>query len=63
LKASCEICDKEIEVQMCCNGRDCGCMGKPVEPPVCSDECFKKWVTGLKLSESVKTAFDIEVLE
>ena len=44
MKASCEICGKEIEVQMCCNGRDCGCMGKPVEPPVCSDECFKEWV-------------------
>lgn len=25
---------------MCCSGRDCGCMGLPSEPPVCSSECL-----------------------
>lgn len=44
MKANCEICDKEIDVQMCCSGHDCGCMGKPVEPPVCSKGCFKKYM-------------------
>jgi hypothetical protein len=38
----CEICGTEIKVQMCCSGRECGCMGLPVEPPVCSDECYDK---------------------
>ena len=62
MKANCEICNKEIEVQMCCSGHECSCMGKPVEPPVCSDECFKEWVTGLKLRESVQASFDINDL-
>ena len=22
---------------MCCSGRDCGCLGLPTDPPVCSD--------------------------
>ncbi len=26
---------------MCCSGRDCGCMGMPSEPPVCSEKCYK----------------------
>ena len=25
----------------CCSGRDCGCMGMPIDPPYC-DECFDK---------------------
>lgn len=41
-KGHCDICGEEIEVQMCCNGDQCGCMGLPVDPPVCSEECFDK---------------------
>ncbi len=29
------------EPQYCCNGRDCGCMGQPTEPVVCSEKCYK----------------------
>lgn len=43
MKGYCEICDKEIEVQMCCSGYECGCMGQPIEPPICSEKCFIKW--------------------
>lgn len=33
-------CTNEIETpKMCCDGRECGCMGMPIEPPVCSEEC------------------------
>lgn len=32
------------EPQRCCDGQHCGCMGLPVEPVVCSDECFKRWM-------------------
>ncbi len=39
-KGFCEICGTEIEVRMCCNAFDCGCMGLPVDPPVCSSECY-----------------------
>lgn len=41
-KGFCEICGTEIEVKICCNLFDCGCMGLPVEPPVCSNECYDK---------------------
>ena len=40
MKGYCEICGTEIELQMCCSGIDCGCLGQPIEPPVCSDECY-----------------------
>ena len=35
---NCMICGVPIHVQMCCDGRECGCMGQPVEPPLCSSE-------------------------
>jgi len=41
---SCAICDKEIDVQMCCSGHECGCMGMPIEPPVCSNKCYDKYI-------------------
>ena len=43
-KSNCEICSKEIEVTLCCNAFDCGCMGLPIEPPVCSDKCSDKYM-------------------
>lgn len=30
--------------QYCCNGSMCGCMGQPVEPVVCSEECYHELV-------------------
>lgn len=40
----CMVCDKELDyiVEYCCskNNSSCGCMGMPVEPPVCSKECY-----------------------
>lgn len=44
MKGFCEICEKEIEVKMCCNGWQCSCAGLPVEPPVCSNECYDKYI-------------------
>jgi len=47
-KWKCIICGKEVsdyEPEYCCAGNiygsdyACGCMGKPIEPPLCSDEC------------------------
>jgi hypothetical protein len=29
------------EPEYCCSGYECGCCGKPIDPPFC-DECFKK---------------------
>jgi len=40
--SNCIICGKPLdyEPQYCCDGKDCGCMGGPVEPPVCSTACL-----------------------
>lgn len=27
------------EPEFCCNGRECGCMGLPIDPPYC-DKCY-----------------------
>lgn len=41
---SCAGCGKDLGVKIprCCSGRECNCMGMPVDPNVCSDECLKK---------------------
>ena len=42
---SCMVCDKYFqgeEPKLCCSGRECGCMGLPVDPIVCSLECYNK---------------------
>jgi len=39
----CLICNRPVpdyEPEMCCSGSDCGCMGMPTEPCVCSRECW-----------------------
>jgi len=40
---NCMVCGKEFkgeEPQMCCSGRECGCMGMPIDPIVCSEKCY-----------------------
>ncbi len=41
-----EITESEIEkwqreTPTCCSGRDCGCMGLPIDPPIC-DKCYEQ---------------------
>lgn len=41
----CIVCGKQVTdyvPQLCCDGRECGCRGLPIDPPVCSPECWKK---------------------
>lgn len=42
MKGECIVCGIEIDVEICCSGKDCGCMGMPTEPPVCSDMCYEE---------------------
>lgn len=45
IKLNCEVCGKEFLGEppiMCCSGKECGCMGLPIDPIVCSDECYDK---------------------
>lgn len=40
---NCMVCSKEFlseEPQMCCSGKDCGCMGMPIDPIICSSHCY-----------------------
>ena len=46
-KGNCDICGTEIDVEMCCSGSiqsGCGCMGMPIDPPICSEDCYGKWL-------------------
>lgn len=40
----CQNCEKKLEDDYepvtCCNGHECGCMGRLLEPVVCSSECW-----------------------
>ena len=43
VKLSCMNCGVEFlgtAPEMCCNGYQCGCMGQPVEPVICSPHCY-----------------------
>lgn len=44
---NCVVCGTEIEIQMCCSGGDCGCMGRPTEPPVCDAKCYDELMNNI----------------
>ena len=62
MKGYCQICGTEIEVQMCCSAYDCGCMGQPVEPPVCSEKCFDQYMSQTPTPTITKLQIDIDGL-
>lgn len=46
----CLICGAPVydyDPKYCCNGYDCGCMGQPTEPCVCSEKCSKALFDGI----------------
>lgn len=46
----CEICltpVSDYEPEYCCSGYMCGCFGKPIEPCVCSERCYKALMDGI----------------
>ncbi len=48
---NCEVCGKEFLGDMpvmCCSGIDCGCMGRPIDPVVCSQGCYDKMINRYK---------------
>jgi hypothetical protein len=54
MKGNCVICDAEIIIHMCCSGRECGCMGMPTEPPVCSNDCYDKYMVILNENKNTR---------
>jgi len=52
---TCDICNKPVigfEYEYCCNGQDCGCMGQPLNPCICSKECNDA------ISKGIGTSFE-----
>ena len=42
-ETNCVVCGKKCDVQYCCDGRECGCYGLPIEPPICNKKkCDKE---------------------
>ena len=55
MKGKCVVCSAEIEVRYCCDGRDCGCMGQPIDPPVCDDKCYDELMNNIQKYYPIKT--------
>jgi len=49
------VCGKEApddyEPPTCCSGYECGCMGMPIEPYICSDKCWEEFYKPLPMDE------------
>lgn len=44
---NCRICKENYMGEYpkgCCDGKECGCMGLPIDPAICSEECWKKFM-------------------
>ena len=55
VQLTCMGCDEQFEGEepkMCCSGRDCGCMGLPIEPIICSKECYDKVLNRYKINHT-----------
>jgi hypothetical protein len=45
----CIVCQTPVPSyvpEYCCDGRECGCYGQPIEPPLCSKECTDRLFSG-----------------
>ena len=45
---TCEQCGKPVpdfEYTYCCSSYDCGCGGRPIEPCICSKECWETFMS------------------
>jgi hypothetical protein len=49
MKTPCLICGAEVdyEPKFCCSGLDCACQGQPIDPCVCSQECYDALIVGI----------------
>ena len=60
----CENCGEFVEgfeYEYCCSGYMCGCMGLPIEPCVCSGDCYEELFGKRKqLSDKDKKLLNID---
>lgn len=48
---TCMYCNEQFEgkePEICCNSSDCGCMGMPIDPVVCSKGCCEMFINSVK---------------
>lgn len=59
---NCMVCGIEFqgpEPTMCCDGTMCGCLGMPIDPIICSEQCYNN-LPFRKPSEPVLTPLDLK---
>lgn len=58
----CVACDKPLSFvpRTCCGGHECDCMGQPIDPPVCSNECYGKAYPHMLSRQTQQMLDDIE---
>lgn len=42
---NCSAPVENYEPEYCCDGRECGCFGRPIEPPLC-EKCWDEITEG-----------------
>lgn len=63
MNGNCIVCGTEIEVQLCCSGRECGCMGQPIEPPVCDSPCYDELMNNIDKYYPKQTKVDLTSID
>ncbi len=43
----CGINVKDYKPEYCCDGKECGCQGLPIEPPLCDNEKCQEKIYGI----------------
>ena len=59
IKYYCLGCDtelKDFEPKFCCSGlqEQCGCMGLPIDPPICDKECWERYMNKKNINKDQK---------
>lgn len=53
----CLICERPVPgyvPEYCCDGHECGCMGRPINPCVCGTACYEALMAGIGMSFEVR---------
>ncbi len=59
------VCGTEFlgeEPQVCCSGRECGCMGMPIDPIICSEKCYNELIDNRFNRQSQQTPIEFTEL-
>ena len=48
------------ELKGCCSGKDCGCLGLPINPPICSRTCWEEYFPGKGFNYEAEEAIALQ---